>query len=446
MVAIKSLDALFEHPICPSCLGRCFAKIGFGLTNLERGELISEQIRVGSEPNLNEGVGEPAKAEFIEALGKLEGEDNSASQKYSTELSEPGGCWLCEGLMSELESFAEILYRQLKDYDFDNFLVGSKIDSELLAREESLWLSAGLSKPESIKAEINREVGKILNSKLGKPTEFSNPDIVALIDTRFNSSTITPSPLFVYGRYQKLARGIPQTKWFCRKCRGKGCKSCDNTGKMYETSVEELIAAPLVESSKAGDFALHGMGREDIDVMMLGNGRPFIMELSRPVFRRLALTDLESEINARNTDKISVENLRISNREEMIAVKSAKIHKTYRCQILAESAISNEKLKMVVNTFVERVITQKTPIRVLHRRADKYRKRLVLDCTIESHNAREFVLDITGESGIYIKELIHGDENRTQPNLSSELEIPCKVLELDVIRIHDENFDENRSE
>jgi tRNA pseudouridine synthase 10 len=62
------------------------------------------------------------------------------------------------------------------------------------------------------------------------------------------------------------------------------------------------------------------------------------------------------------------------------------------------------------------------------------------------NTGREFILEITGESGLYIKELIHGDDSRTQPNLSNELGIGCSVLELDVIKIHDEHEESIRSD
>jgi tRNA pseudouridine synthase 10 len=354
-------------------------------------------------------------------------------------IVETSQCWLCDGLIGEIETFTEILSRKLNDFEFDNFLVGSKVDDELLAREESFWTSVGLAHPESIKAELNREIGKLLNTKLGKPTEFSKPDIVAVIDTRFNVGQVFPTPIFIYGRYLKLKRGIPQTKWYCRKCRGRGCPRCNGTGKMYETSVEELIAEPALEMTGASEFALHGMGREDIDALMLGSGRPFALELTHPKKRKINLNDLAQEINQKHTGKVEVKGLRESAREEMIAIKSGKYDKTYSCKIQAEKVVPNEKLKMVVNTFIERVITQRTPIRVAHRRADKYRKKLVSNCRLNSHKGNEFVLEITGESGIYIKELIHGDSARTQPNLSDELGVKCEVLELDVIKIHDDD-------
>jgi tRNA pseudouridine synthase 10 len=122
----------------------------------------------------------------------------------------------------------------------------------------------------------------------------------------------------------------------------------------------------------------------------------------------------------------------------MIAVKMGKYYKTYRVKIRSENTVANEKLKKVVNTFVERVITQRTPIRVAHRRADKFRSKKVANISIYSQKGQEIVLEIKGESGIYIKELIHGDSGRTSPNLSDELGTSCEVIELDVIKIHDD--------
>ena len=103
-----------------------------------------------------------------------------------------------------------------------------------------------------------------------------------VVDTRFNSTQIDVRSLYLYGRYRKLERGIPQTRWPCKKCRGTGCEHCSNTGKMYEESVEEIVAGELMKVTEAKEHAFHGMGREDIDALMLGNGRPFVIELKKP--------------------------------------------------------------------------------------------------------------------------------------------------------------------
>jgi tRNA pseudouridine synthase 10 len=82
-------------------------------------------------------------------------------------------------------------------------------------------------------------------------------------------------------------------------------------------------------------------------------------------------------------------------------------------------------------------ISQQTPNRVAHRRADLERVRTVRRLEVESVNGREVVFIVEADSGTYIKELMHGDDGRTQPNVAGIVGVPCEVLELDVIAIGD---------
>src|SRR5256885_6969023 len=50
--------------------------------------------------------------------------------------------------------------RKLEPWEFETFRVGSKIDFEMAALEESLWAELALTSPESLKVEVNREVVK----------------------------------------------------------------------------------------------------------------------------------------------------------------------------------------------------------------------------------------------------------------------------------------------
>ena len=53
--------------------------------------------------------------------------------------------------------------------------------------------------------------------------------------------------------------------------------------KIYDTSLSEEIAEVLVPPfMPAGEFKFSSGGREDIDVRMLGNGRPFVLEIVNP--------------------------------------------------------------------------------------------------------------------------------------------------------------------
>ena len=138
-----------------------------------------------------------------------------------------------------------------------------------------------------------------------------------IIDTQFYISYLQIKSLYIYGRYKKIKRGIPQTKWFCRICRGIGCKLCNYSGKMYKNSIEELIAKPALKLAKGENESFHGAGREDIDVKMLGNGRPFVLEIKNPKKRKIDLNILKEMINHKNNKKIKVMKLKFTNKDEI---------------------------------------------------------------------------------------------------------------------------------
>ena len=286
--------------------------------------------------------------------------------------------------------------------------------------------------------EVNREVGKILEPRLGKTVDIPNPEIMAVIDTSFDVVQLQIGSLFIYGRYKKLKRGIPQTKWPCQICRGKGCKRCDYSGKLYPTSVEELVAQKALEVAKGTDESFHGSGREDIDALMLGNGRPFILEVKNPKIRTIDLHCLEGEINEYAKNEIEVSLLRFSDRDEIARIKAAEFRKIYRVTIEGEQSLNKEKLIKVAQTLRGKLIQQTTPTRVAHRRANKVRERTIYNCTVESVEGTRATLTLETESGTYVKEFVSGDENKTCPNISELIGIPCVVKELDVIDVKGE--------
>lgn len=397
-LAEKTVSA---YHLCDSCLGRLFRQIEKGSTNKQKGTLIR----------------------------------NNLKQSKKTHAKD---CWLCEGLTGETDHFVDLISDALKEYEFDTFLIGSKIDEDIVEREKELWDFISSEDFEPIKMEINREVGKILEEKLGKTVDFEKPDITVIVDTAFDVVNLQIRPLFIYGRYKKFERGIPQTKWPCRICRGKGCNSCNYTGKMYETSVEELISKKALKRTKGNDESFHGCGREDIDALMLGSGRPFVLEIKNPKKRTIDLAILTSEINSYTKDRVEISNLRFSDRKEIARIKNAEFQKTYYIVIEGEKPIKKEKLKEVAQILQGKTIKQLTPTRVAHRRANKIRERKIYNCELESVEGSIARLAIETQSGTYIKELVSGDSGRTTPNISEMIGIPCKVKELDVIEIKGE--------
>jgi tRNA pseudouridine synthase 10 len=399
---LKQAEQLLqEYQLCDSCLGRLLRKEIKEGSNAQKGQLIRTQLH----------------------------------QKKKTDAKD---CWLCEGLTDEIHHFIDLITKTLEGYEFDTFLIGSKIDEDIQEKERQLWDQHKLEDAEPIKMEINREIGKILEPQLKKTVDIPNPDIMAVIDTAYDRVALQISSLFIYGRYRKLQRGIPQTKWPCQICFGKGCKKCNYTGKLYEVTVEELIAKKAVEMTQGTDESFHGSGREDIDARMLGTGRPFILEVKNPKKRNIDLCLLENETNNALKDIIEVSCLRFSNREEIARIKAAEFQKTYRVTIEAAQPLNKEKLIKVAQSLQGQLIKQLTPTRVAHRRAHKIRERLIYNCTIESVEGIIARLTLETESGTYVKEFVSGDSDKTQPNLSELIGIPCKVKELDVIDVKGE--------
>ena len=104
----------------------------------------------------------------------------------------------------------------------------------------------------------------------------------------------------------------------------------------------------------------------------------------------------------------------------------------YRAIVDLDKETSNDDLKILSSLDV---IEQRTPLRVSHRRADLIRKRRVRDLKVKKLDQERLELIIECEGGLYIKELISGDEYRTQPSVSSLLQNPARCVELDVLDV-----------
>jgi len=384
---LLSLARGLPEGLCDHCLGRRFARIGQA-TNKERGNAIRNALLAAGERR------EPAAI-----------------------------CPICENIFNDVESMAAAAIAKIGDRDYRTFLFGSRQE------KTSFELETRFGYSEHLKNELNRELGKKLEALTGKTVDFENPDITIIADCGFGSLEIQVAPLYVFGRYRKFERGIPQTRWPCRQCRGRGCPRCGGTGKMYPTSVEELVAGPLMAAALGREHSLHGMGREDIDARMLGNGRPFVVEIQDPRKRGIDLVALESEINRLSAGRVEVEGLRPSSLREVRELKESRAVKTYVAKVAFERPVPEEKLKLLEKTFTGLQVQQWTPNRVSHRRAELERKRRVLEFRAEGPDS----FRITAEAGLYIKELIHGDGGRTRPSVQEQLGVRCSVVSLDVV-------------
>lgn len=408
MDIIQEIEAILGYgETCDHCLGRFYGKRSFGLTNEERGRA----LRITRELTANEPHCEP----------------------------DPDSCWICAGELSRTEEWAEKVVEALAGIEFETFLIGTKVPPIVAESEEMVWSDLSLHDPEPLKAEMNREVGKAVSALTGKTADLKKPDVVAILELGEGTVEVQVNPVFFSGRYMKYERGIPQTHWDCRACRGAGCEKCDFTGKQYADSVEELIGRPAIEAFDAENAVLHGAGREDIDARMLGSGRPFVMEIEAPRKRSLDLAALEAEINQAADGRVAVHLDGWTDRKMVQSLKSDKAHKKYRILVEIDSSATPDEFRTALDQLKGVTIRQRTPLRVSHRRADKVRERRVLDIGCTGTEGDRYWVEVVGEAGLYIKELVSGDGGRTQPSLAQILGRTASVVSLDVVLVKTAN-------
>ncbi len=396
----EKLLKILENKICLNCLGRQFGMLGHGLTNAERGKSL------------------------IEFAGKI----------TNKEFKEPDACSFCNNFFkSGMDKVIRNVVKKLQDAEFDTFLVGSVASNEMAKQQDELWMAIGIEDVESIKSEINREIGKRIEKLTGKKFDLKNPDVTIVVDLNTDNIRLQLRSLYVYGRYLKLIRGIPQTRWVCKRCSGKGCTFCKGEGKLYKTSVQEIIEKPLLKAAKSKNSSFSGSGREDIDARCLDH-RPFVIELIKPLKRKMDLKKIENQINKSKKVKANGLKLVVEGRQLIRKIKTERIDKTYLAEVDFKNGIDKNKLKLI-KEIVREPILQKTPLRVVHRRADKFRKRSVKSVSYKLLTRKKMQFKIKAESGLYIKELITGDEGRTKPNISEILGNNVKKIRLDVIKI-----------
>ncbi len=490
------LKHLVKLGACDHCLGRIGGKKRFSQTILESGIEIRNDVTTADSTLNNIREEEPL-------------------------------CPFCENLFEEIPLISELIIESVGDKECSRLQLGSRIPKDQTEVEDHMRKRYGAANSTPLKSALIEEVAKHLKqSGFDVKLVIDKPEILAIIDVLTLTVELDIRSQYFYGRYLKLERGIPQTKWPCKACKGRGCQKCENTGMQYTSSVQGLIGDPLLEKFGSEEHSFHGMGREDIDVRCLGRGRPFVIEFKNPKVRNVDCTEMMDIINENAAGRIEVNSMRLSNRSEVVRVKDTPAEKSYTIKYKIEPLTQNEldeltqilevpkdnrhrnsrrkkyysnngnrdqdlaqeidyssmkKTELVAlceekgltksgtkEVLIERLssakeptlpmpdkdfvmdimqklqgctLAQRTPERVAHRRADKIRKRKVLETNnpsieVVDENLMIGEFSLRCESGTYVKETVHGDGGRTQPSIASLIKAKCTVEWLDVADIH----------
>jgi tRNA pseudouridine synthase 10 len=434
----KAMNMLGKYPLCDHCLGRQFALLGYNIENEERGKALKLSLTLQASAFHYAKNAEGVKRLKVLAVNGFssEAQDTLHHLKKRISKKESPTCFLCDGKFQLLDGLTEKVLNAVANYEYTSFLVGVELPVAVEEREDEFKAAFNVIYGESIRHEFGRLLGKRIGELTGKTTEYLKPDIAIIINPFAEKVRLQVNPLFVAGRYRKLVRDIPQSKWFCSSCRGKGCEKCGGTGKMYPESVEELVSKPLLEAAEGEKTSFHASGREDIDARMLGNGRPFVIEISKPKKRFLDLKKLEVVVNTSAEGKVEVSGFRFTNKDVVRRLKKGEsAQKEYWVLIDFENAVSDENLRLLEEQLSGTSIKQQTPLRVLHRRADLTREKYIYEVKVKKVSLKRAEMKIRCQGGLYVKELVSGDEGRTVPNVSELLGNRAKPLKLDVLNV-----------
>jgi len=168
---------------------------------------------------------------------------------------------------------------------------------------------------------------------------------------------------------------------------------------------------------------------------MLGNGRPFVIDMlnaHKIRYTQDEMFELERKINAGSVD-IVVRDLQIVDKDQVLVLKEGEEtkKKTYSCVVWISREVTPEVLATIANTG-SIIAYQSTPVRVLHRRVAAVREKTVEKMSAIKINSHFLKLTLTTQAGTYIKEFVHGDLGRTTPNIGQLLGCEADIIQLDV--------------
>ena len=245
------------------------------------------------------------------------------------------------------------------------------------------------------------------------------------------------APVHVGGWYVKLDRGVPQSQWISR----------ETGARIGRGSVVEAIERVVLKGLGSNGAKFNSSGREDMDVRMLSDGRPFALQVhdpKTPLASAENVAAMEREINAQSDiTGVRVRGLCFTTKENYHAVgMSSEEHekeKSYVAIVRVSREATPEDHEKIASTS-RLVVQQSTPTRVAHRRADLVRPRTIVSMSSEPipGSPDSFILRLRTQAGTYVKEFVHGDAGRTAPSLGDLLGCRAEIIQLDVTAINDD--------
>jgi tRNA pseudouridine synthase 10 len=338
--------------------------------------------------------------------------------RHGSRQRQEAPCYICRGLMSEKDAIIKKIISATRDYQFDTFLLGAVLPTQIYEREDAMRARLKIRGKESAKSQLTRQLGMAFAEKSGRKVDYLVPDLVINlhIDKENNVDVSTQSrPVTFGGRYKKKEKGFSQKQDRCAMCGGKGCGNCSQSGLSGYDSVEGVIARSVMDATGGETPRFTWLGSEDRSSLVLGRGRPFYVKVFNPRKRKIG------KITVRSGPVVTA----LSPAGSVPAGSSRFTVKT-RILVQCERALVKSDLQKIKSLAGAEVR--------FNNRAKSATKK-IYSVTARLADDNNVVLTIHADGGLMIKQLVGGEEYMS-PNISELLGTKCQCTAFDILDVH----------
>ncbi|MGQ0377374.1 MAG: tRNA pseudouridine(54/55) synthase Pus10 [Nitrososphaerota archaeon] len=352
---------------------------------------------------------------FAKKLGLLSYEQLGKKIYHFLQKSEPSKCFVCKNFLLKTNYYVDKLLEISSEYEFSTFLVGAILKPSIVDNDDEIRSKFQLRGIDSVKTDFTNQIAKIFSKKTKSRIDYLNPEITITIDLKPDSCLVKSLPLFLFGKYTKTERGIPQKEKPCSNCEGKGCRTCNNHGICTYDSVEGKIAKLVFAKFDADQIKITWIGGEDKTSLVLNKGRPFFVKLINPKKRNVHLAKKITQ------DKVVIHNLHQIKQN----LKTSFLFKTkVQLHVETEGSITKDDLKPI-ETLIKNIIAvyDKT----------KRNEKTIYSVKYKLLSSNSFSLFMTADGGLPIKRFVEG--TNVFPNLTDLINTKCSCKEFDFYEI-----------
>lgn len=347
-------------------------------------------------------------------------------------------CYICNGLMHETNSIIHKIMETLRNnYQFNTFLIGATLPSNLLEREDGIRARMKIRGRENIKSQLTRILRKMFSEITKKQIDFLHPDL--MINLRFQRSAdldidIKTRPLILLGRYLKKSRGMPQ------RSGGKYNRGDELaiqrqfvpnvnlvprlTSVLYtieDSSIQAIVSKEIVRLTNCNGLKFSWVGSEDENSLVSGSGRPFFVQIRNP-----KTVDLHEKRLAFPRYGLFVNIERFFGRLPEQPVQF--IAKT-RIVIRPSGQMGEEGYSRIKSLANSRVVFQNQKKKL------KSSEKRIYSLDIIKKSSKIFELIVMADGGLAIKQFVEGRECMS-PNISTAANLQCECVLFDILDIY----------